>query len=513
VKDSKLRLVRYQAIIIGGGHNGLTCAAYLARSGLSVLVLERHESVGGAAISEAPWPGWTVSEASYVCSLLHPDIIEELDLPGFGLFLYRKDPASFTPLLDGRSLLLGTDSEANAREIGAFATDDVAGFRSFGREAERLGSIVFDASCDPNASFERLAGDVRSTFEGPVSSLVERFVRTPVLQATLATDGLIGTFAGPRDPGTGYVLAHHYAGRALGEQGAWGYVRGGMGSISRALAGAATSAGAQIRTGATVSSILVRDRRAAGVVLDDGSEIEADAVLSNADPMTTFLELVPARTLERDFERRVRDWRCDGVSLKVNLALGELPNFVARPARGVAAHHRATIHITPSLDYLQRAKDDAALGRVSAEPMLECFMQTPTDATLAPAGKHLLSVFAQYFPYRLAEGEWTPARRDAAADLVVATLAGYAPNIPNAIEARQVFTPLDLERRFGLRGGHIFHGELVPGQIFEKRFAARTPLAHLYLCGSGAHPGGCVSGIPGLLAARAVVADYSVVRG
>ena len=279
-----IRVSDYDALIVGAGHNGLVAAAYLARAGKRVLVLERAERVGGAAVTLEVWPGWKVSAASYVCSLLHPRIIAELELPSRGFAAYAKDPTSFTPLLDGHSLLLGRDADANAREIGAFDARDVAGFAAFEGEATRLGSGLADAFDALDASERDFDAATRATLEGSAAALVERFVRTPVLQATLATDGVIGTDAGPRDPGTGYVLAHHYAGRALGTQGAWGYVRGGMGSISNAIADAARSAGAELRCNAAVERILVRDGRARGVVLAGGDELLAEAVLSNADP-------------------------------------------------------------------------------------------------------------------------------------------------------------------------------------------------------------------------------------
>jgi phytoene dehydrogenase-like protein len=497
----------YDAVVVGAGHNGLVAAAYLARAGLSVLAIERSDVVGGAAVSEAVWPGWTVSAASYVCSLLHPAIISDLKLAAHGYHAYRKEPASFTPLADGRSLLLGRDATENAREIAAFRPADVAGFEAFEAEAIRLGSLLFDAFERDDVENVRFDERSQTTLHGSAADLVAQYVETPVLQATLATDGLIGTYAGPREAGTGYVLAHHYAGRALGTQGAWGFVRGGMGAVSRAIALAARSAGCSFLVGRTVARILVEDGRAMGVALDDGSEILAPVVLSNAHPRTTFETLLAPEDCPPELRAKLRTWRSEGAALKLNLALGELPNFSARPGTNVQPHHRATIHVAPALDYLQAACDDARRTGASSAPMLECFMQTPTEPALAPPGKHLLSIFAQYFPYDRADGPWDSAKRSAAADTIIATLARYAPNLPNAIEAQQLLAPPDLEARFGLIGGHIFHGELLPGQILGERFATRTPLAGLYLCGSGASPGGCVSGIPGLRAARAALRD------
>lgn len=500
----------YDVVVIGAGHNGLVAAAYLARAGRRVCVLERSDVIGGATVSEHVWPGWTVSAASYVCSLLHPAIIRELDLASHGYAAYRKPAASFTPLLDGRSLLLTRDAEENAAEIARFSRSDVAGFKAFAQEVSRLGATIFDAFELESPSLDAFDAKTRAAFEQSAAALVERYVETPVLQAEMVNDGLIGTYAGPRSAGTGYVLAHHNAGRALGTQGAWGFVRGGMGAVASAIASAAKSAGAEIRTAARVAQIIVRDGSACGVVLDDGTQVTAGAVLSNADPRTTFLRLTPPGTLDSTFEARVREWKSIGVALKVNFALGELPNFTARPGTVAQPHHGATVHVAPDIEYLQTAYEDAAAGAVSRRPLIECYMQSPSDPTIAPPGKHLLSVFSQYFPYDRGDGPWTQAQREQAADAIVAELAKFAPNLPNVIEARQILAPPDLERRFGLAGGHIFHGELLPGQIFEKRFATRTPLRRLYLCGSGAHPGGCVTGVPGLRAARALIADSNV---
>ncbi len=498
---------RYDAAIIGAGHNGLTAAAYLARAGLSVIVLERREALGGAAVSEPTWPGYTVSTGSYVCSLLDPQIIEDLDLRVHGYDAYIKDPHSFTPLRDGRSLLLGRDAASNHREIAAFSPEDVRGSHAFEELASSLGSQLFETFSDANPEFAKFSARTQSLLCGSVADLVERFVQTPVLAAMLANNGLVGTYAGPRNAGTGYVLAHHYAGRATGIQGAWGFVRGGMGAISRALWGSAQTAGAHIRSNSEVGKVSVRHGRAHGVTLADGTEIEARAILSNADPKTTFLDLAPPDAFDAVFLERVRAWKTTGPSLKLNLALGELPNFTARPGTHLQEHHKATIHVAPSVDYLQTAYEDALAGGVSRAPMLEGFMQTPTDTSLAPRGKHILSIFAQYFPYDRTDEPWSDRARDAAADSIINVLAQFAPNLPNIIEARQLLAPPDLEALFGMRGGHIFHGELLPGQIYEHRFATRTPLGGLYLCGSGAHPGGCVSGFPGKRAANAVVND------
>jgi len=500
----------YDVVVVGAGHNGLACAALVAKAGASVAVFERGASLGGAAVSETGvWPGYTLSTASYVCSLLDPWLVEELELHSRGLSYYRKDPYAFTPLLDGRSLLLGTDRESNAREIEAFNPHDVGGFEAYAERTDRLGRALFDSFSDENPHFDRFDAETQRLLRGSAAELVEGYVSTPVLQAELVNDGLIGTYLGPRDAGTGYVLAHHLAGRLLGTQGSWAFVRGGMGSVSGALASAALAHGAEIFSDSPVSRIIINgEGQAAGVDVADFGTIRARAVVSNAHPQTTFVELLDSTVLDSEFRAKVDGWKTTGPSLKMNLALGELPNFSCRPGTNAQPHHRATIHVAPSIDYLQRAYTDAVSGGESEEPLIECFLQTPTDASLAPPGKHILSVFAQYFPSDRSDG-WEDGKREAAANKIVAMLARYAPNLPDVIEHRQILAPSDLESRFGLRGGHIFHGELLPGQIYQDRFATRTPIGALYLCGSGAHPGGCVSGFPGKRAAMAVLRDLA----
>ncbi|GAC1538512.1 MAG: hypothetical protein NVS2B17_12530 [Candidatus Velthaea sp.] len=323
----------YDVAIVGGGHNGLVAAAYCARAGLRTILLERRPVIGGATLSEEVWPGYTVSVASYVCSLFDPRIIAELDLRAHGYDAYRKDPASFTPLADGRSLLLGSDDAENARELRAFDERDVAGIAAFEREATRLGSLLFESFDDAEPSFERFDDATQATLRGSAAELVERYVRTPVLQATLATDGLIGTGAGPRDPGTAYVLAHHYAGRALGTQGAWGFVRGGMGALAQAVASAARALGATLRTDAPVERIVVRDGRARGLELRDGTRIEAAAILINAAPQIAFLQLLERADVPPAIYDKAATWQSNGMACKLNLALGELPDFRRVPAR------------------------------------------------------------------------------------------------------------------------------------------------------------------------------------
>lgn len=499
----------YDAVIIGAGHNGLACAALLAKAGRSVAVFERSDVVGGAAVSRRDvWPGYTLSTASYVCSLLDPWLVETLALSSHGLSCYRKDPYAFTPLLDGRSLLLGSDPENNAREIARFDRRDVSGFAAYVERTDRLGRALFDTFSDDDPRFGRFDSQTRADLCGSAADLVERYIFSPVLQAELVNDGLIGTYRGPRDPGTGYVLAHHLAGRVLGIQGAWAFVKDGMGAVSQALAAAAVSHGAELFADSAVTRVVLdNDGAACAVDVEElNGVVSAGAVVSNAHPRTTFFDLLDRSVLDSSFAAKLTNWQSIGVSLKINLALGELPNFTCRPGTYPQPHHRATIHVAPSIEYLQKAYADARKGGESEEPLIECFLQTPTDPSLAPPGKHILSVFAQYFPYDRADG-WSDAKRESIADKIVAILARYAPNLPAAIEGREVLAPPDLEKLFGLAGGHIFHGELLPGQIYEERFSVRTPIRNLYLCGSGTHPGGCVSGFPGKRAANAVLKD------
>ncbi|HEY2554825.1 MAG TPA: NAD(P)/FAD-dependent oxidoreductase [Candidatus Cybelea sp.] len=494
---------------MGAGHNGLACAALLAKAGRSVAVFESAAVLGGAAVSDrALWPGYTLSTASYVLSLLDPWLVAYLDLRSHGLSYYRKDPYAFTPLPDGRSLLLGSDRAANAREISAFDSRDVEGLEKFVERTDRLGRALFDSFSDDEPQFERFDAQTQADLRGSAAELVEAYISTPVLAAELVNDGLIGTYRGPRDPGTGYVLAHHLAGRVLGVQGAWAFVRGGMGSVSRALASAALAHGAHLFAGDAVERVLLDEDGAAYGIVAGGATIRARAVASNTHPRTTFLDLLEAGALDPEFVTRVEQWQSVGCSLKLNLALGELPNFTCRPGTQAQPHHRATIHLAPTVDYLQKAYTDARERGESEAPLVECFLQTTTEPSLAPPGKHILSVFAQYYPYDRADG-WTEAKRAAAADKIVAMLGEVAPNLPGAVEHRQVLAAPDLEVRFGLRGGHIFHGELLPGQIYQERFATRTPVPNLYLCGSGAHPGGCVSGFPGKRAANAILRDLT----
>ena len=519
---------QYDCLVIGAGHNGLVAACYLARAGKRALILERRDVVGGACVTEEPWPGYRVSTAAYLCSLLQPEIVRDLELERHGFAIYRRETSGFAPFPDGRSLALYPDAERTRRELEVFCADsprDVDAYFQFEADVERAATIV-----DPLLMQEPpTAEQVRDAFNaagaaklydefvtGSVRSLLDGRFENDQLKTVLATDGLIGTYGGPSTPGTAYVLLHHYLGRILGARGAWGYVRGGMGTITQALARSLEEAGGEIRTGATVTRILREGGRAAGVALASGEEILAPVVLSNADPYHTFEQLLTPEILAPVVGDNPA-WRTlktqGGASAKINLGVTELPKFTCLPARmnpGAGGEHLGTVHLCPSLAALEKAWEEARDGAPSTEPMIEIYLQTASDSSLTPSGRHILSLFVQYFPYNLRPDLDLDTERERFADRVIEIIGRYAPNVPASIEYRQILTPRDLEARFGLTGGHIFHGDLLAPSLWSARpargfWGARTPLPGLYLCGSGAHPGGCVSGAPGFNAAQAVM--------
>lgn len=516
--------LRYDAIVIGGGHNGLVAASYLARAGQRVLVLERYHTVGGAAITEEIHPGFRVSVASYSCSLLRPEIIRDLHLAEYGFEVYAKAPSYFMPFPDGEHLFLYADSrERSKAAIARFSTRDAAAYDHWEDFWARACDIIEPTLMQPPITLGELserfhragcADDFRRVMLLSTSDLLDEFFESPYVKAAMTPQALIGTAGGPMTPGTPYVWLYHAIGRAIGERGVWGYVRGGMGAITQALATGARDLGVEIRTDAAVAEILVEDGVASGVILVDSTTIRARTVLSNADPKRTFLGLCPESALPSDFRERIaRRYRSSGPVYKLNLALRELPRYRAAPPEiGPEIVSRATIDIAPNLAYLEQAWDDYKQGQPSRDPFIEIYTQSPTDSSMAPPGQHILSCFCQYAPYAPTNRSWDDGLREDFADCVIAKVAEYAPNLPDAIIARQMLSPVDLERRFGLTGGHIFHGEITPDQSFDLRPLAghadyRTPLPGLYLCGSGAHPGGGVTGIPGHNAAQAVLAD------
>jgi phytoene dehydrogenase-like protein len=519
-------MTTYDSIIVGGGHNGLVTAAYLARAGRKVLVLERRELVGGCAVTEELWPGYRVSTAAYLASLLQERIVRELELARFGYRVGAKDPAFFSAFPDGRHFFMWQDRAKTLAEISKFSPHDAEVYPAYEDQLERLAQVVeglllttppgFPPRPADFLDYLKFAGKMRGLAARDLVALVKIFTQSAAdfldewfqseqVKVTLATDGVIGANGGPRSPGTAYILLHHCMGGVAGHRGLWGFVRGGMGAVSEAIAASARARGVEIRVNAPVSRVLVRNGRARGVVLESGEEIASLTVASNLDPKLTFLRLLDPKDLDAEFVAAIRNFRIEGTSCKINLALNGLPEFTAYPG-APGPHHKATMHICPSIDYVERAWDDAKYGRPSARPLLELTIPTMYDATLAPPGKHIMGIFLQYAPYTLREGTWDELR-EPFGDRVLSLIEEYVPNIRQLVEHRQVLSPLDMERRFGITGGNIFHGEMSLDQMFSMRPVAgwaryRTPVAGLYLCGSGAHPGGGVMGAPGFNCAR-----------
>ena len=520
----------HDAIVVGAGHNGLVAACYLARAGLRVLVLERRHVVGGACVTEETFPGFRVSTAAYVNSLFRREIVRDLRLREYGFEVLARDPSSFTPLPDGRSLTLGADAGLNRREIGKFSRRDAERYPEYEAMLERIAAFV-EPTLDMTPpdllrpglrglrgllglgrSFRRLgdsASEVVEFLTGPARAILDRWFESAELKATLATDAIIGAMASPSTPGTGYVLFHHVMGETDGRRGVWGYVRGGMGGLTQALARAARDLGVEIRCDAEVARIVVREGRVTGVALASGEEHRAPVVASNADAHVTFLRLLAPEALPPAFRAAVERISYESASLKINVALAELPDFAACPGRTPGPQHRGTIHLCPELDYIERAFDDAKYGRPSTRPVLECTIPSVVDPTVAPPGRHLMSIFVQYAPYALRNATWEDTR-EAFADRCFSLLDEYAPNFSRSVLARQVLAPPDVERVFGLTGGNIFQGAMTPGQLFALRprpgwASYRTPVGGLYLCGAAAHPGGGVMGTPGHNAAREIL--------
>ena len=520
----------YDAIIIGGGHNGLITAAYLARAGKRVVVLERRELVGGAAVSEQVFPGFTFSVFSYVVSLLRPEIIRDLNLPRHGLQILPLE-STLTPLPNGDYLAQWGDADRSRRDLARHSATDAESLSAFGQLMHHMAMAVRPIlgmmPPDPTSlnlrelkSMAKFGGHFRRLDEKhfhwlfklmtmSAADFLDEWFEFEGLKATKSASGIIGTFLGPRSPGTAYVLLHHYMGEIDGAFRAWGFARGGTGSVSESIAAAARSLGAEVRTSATVERVIVQAGRAVGVALDNGDELRAKVVVSSLDPRRTFLQLLDSKALPDDLVAAIRRYKFRGSSGKVNLALSEAPDFTCMPGSG--PHLRGAVSISPSYDYLERAYEDAKYGNFSQHPYMDIVVPSMIDPGMAPPGQHVMSIFVQYAPYDL-KGGWNDQRREDFGDAVINTVAEYAPNIKRAILHRQVITPPDIERITGLSEGNIFGGELSLNQLFFLRPAPgyadyRTPVQRYYQCGSGTHPGGGIMGASGRLAALRILQD------
>ncbi|XP_058527755.1 pyridine nucleotide-disulfide oxidoreductase domain-containing protein 2 [Ochotona princeps] len=543
----------YDAVVIGAGHNGLVAAAYLQRLGVNTVVFERRHVIGGAAVTEEIIPGFKFSRASYLLSLLRPQIYTDLELKKHGLRLHLRNPHSFTPMLeDGmggrvpRSLLLGADMAENQKQIARFSQKDAQAFPKYEAFLSRLTSAIdplLDAAPADLVGLQRgslqqrlkslstLTPLLKAGFTlgvqlpryyqvlvAPITKVLGHWFESEPLKATLATDAVIGAMMSPHTPGSGYVLLHHVMGGLEGRQGAWGYVQGGMGALSDAIASSATAHGASIFTEKTVAQVQVsHEGRVQGVVLQDGEEVRSKVVLSNASPQTTFLKLTPQEWLPEAFVQEVSQLDTQSPVTKINVAVDKLPNFLAAPntpSGQPLPHHQCSIHLNCEDTFLlHQAFEDCLAGQPSHRPMIELCIPSSLDPTLAPRGCHVISLFTQYTPYALAGGQaWSEQERNAYADRVFDCIEAYAPGFKGSVLGRDVLTPPDLERVFGLPGGNIFHCAMSLEQLYFARpvpmySGYRCPLPGLYLCGSGAHPGGGVMGAAGRNAAHVVFGD------
>ena len=522
----------YDVIVIGGGHNGLTNAAYLAKAGKKVVVLERRHVLGGAAVTEEIIPGFLFSECSYVVSLLRPEIIRDLDLPRHGLEILPLD-GTFTPMLNGDYLWRMNDHGRTVREIRRHSRLDAEAYEEFSKMMTPMCRFVKPILSmippDPTTlrpkdlkqlhflmqRFRDLSSDERYTLiqlmTMSAADFLDQWFETDALKATMSASGIIGTFLGIRSPGTAYVLLHHYMGEIDGAFRSWGFSRGGTGAISNAIAAAAREAGVEIRTKASVANIIVKNGRAAGVALQNGEELTANVVSSSVDPHLTFEKFLSPSELPADFLEEVKRYKYRGSSGKVNLALNGLPEFKCYPGDG--AHLRGALSISPGVEYMERAYDDAKYGNFSRRPYIDMVIPSLTDPSVSPPGKHVMSCFVQYAPYKLADGTWDDAKREAFGDNVINTIEEHIPNIKKLIVGRQVLTPLDLEREFGLTQGNIFQGELSLEQLFFLRPVPgwayyKTPVENLYMCGSATHPGGGIMAAPGRIASQVILKEW-----
>ncbi len=524
---------RYDALIIGGGHNGLVCAAYLAAAGLKVRILERRGVAGGAAVTEEFHPGFRNSVAAYTVSLLAPEVIRDLRLAEHGLRILERPLSNFLPTTDGGYLKLGGGLARTQAEVAKFSPRDAEHLPAYYAMLERVADVLraLARETPPN-----VGGGLRDLLQAAsvgnrlrkldmparrdlldlvaksAGDLLDGWFESAPLKAAFGFDAVVGNYASPYTPGSAYVLLHHVFGEVNGKSGTWGHAVGGMGAITQAMAREAEARGVTITLNADVKRIEARNGRAVAVELASGERIEARALASNLNPRLTFLELVEPGVLDADFVQRLRNYRCGSATFRMNVALSELPDFTALPGRAVAEHHQSGIILAPTLAYMEQAYFDARTHGWSKAPIVEVLIPSTVDDSLAPAGQHVASLFCQHFSPALAGGRTWDDSREEAADLVIETVTRHAPNFKSSVLARQINSPLDLERTFGLTGGDIFHGALSPDQLYSARPVLghadyRSPLAGLYLCGSGAHPGGGVTGLPGRNCAREMLRD------
>ncbi len=520
----------YDALLIGAGHNGLVCAAYLAAAGLRVCMIERRAVVGGAAVTEEFHPGFCNSTASYTVSLLHPKVIRDLRLAEHGLRVVERPFANFLPLDDGGFLKVGGGLAATQREVARFSPRDAEALPAYYERLEVVADVLRGLLLEtpPNVgggmqdllrawqSGRRLNAlplqakrDVLDLFTLSAGEWLDRWFESEPIKACFGFDSVVGNFASPFTPGSAYVLLHHVFGEVNGHKGSWGHAIGGMGAITQAMRREVEARGVEIRTGSGVARVLRRGGRARGVVLDDGTEIAARCVVSNAHPRA-LLQLLGEHPGE--WREALGNFQSESATLRMNVALSELPDFTCLPGREQQPHHSSGIILAPSLAYMDRAHASARQHGWSPEPIVEILIPSTVDDSLAPPGQHVASLFCQHFRYALPAGRSWDAERERAADAAIDQVTKYAPNFRSAVLGRRILTPLDLERDFGLVGGDIFHGKLSLNQLFSARPILghgnyRMPLAGLYLCGSGAHPGGGVTGVPGHNAAREILKD------